>query len=103
MDDPFDTPEGREWRQHVNHKLRPMIEDSGSCIALFPQGEPDAKMAVELGFMVLLDKPIVLVVPPGAQVPEKLVKVADVIVDGDITQPGVAERIAIAAQTVSES
>jgi hypothetical protein len=50
------------------------------------------KFAVELGFSIMLDKPIIAVVAPGTQVPGKLVAVADEIVEGVPGQPGFEER-----------
>jgi hypothetical protein len=60
------------------------IRDSAIVCSLVPE-KPDAKYAVELGMSLMLDKPIVLVVPPGRRVPERLVRVADLIIDADIS------------------
>jgi hypothetical protein len=51
---------------------------------------------VELGLSILLDKPIIAVVKPGTRVPNKLVLVADRIVEGDITTPTGQQRLAVA-------
>lgn len=45
----------------------------------------DAKLAVELGYSILLDKPLIVLVPPDRPISKRLRKVADVIVDADIT------------------
>jgi hypothetical protein len=61
----------------------------------------DVKFAVELGFMVMLDKPIIAVVSPGSKVPLKLAKVADEIVEGDIGDPDFQERFHAAIDRVT--
>jgi hypothetical protein len=46
-----------------------------------PKGQTDVKFAVELGFSIMLDKPIIAVVMAGTQVPAKLLKIADEIIE----------------------
>jgi nucleoside 2-deoxyribosyltransferase len=85
MSEPFDRdPKVNEWLKQRNADLRPMISDSAYAISLISGKEPDAKQAVELGFMILLDKPIVLAVVPGVKVPERLARCADEIVEVDL-------------------
>jgi hypothetical protein len=92
-DDPFHGPEWDAYCTHVREELIPMITDSAVTVSLVPSnGKPDVKFAVELGFMIMLDKPIIAVVPPGTKVPLKLVKVADEIVEGDISDPDFQDR-----------
>jgi nucleoside 2-deoxyribosyltransferase len=79
-------PAVRAWLHRANRELRHMVKSSTYTIALMSGGEPDSKQAVELGFMILLDKPIILAVTPGTVVPDKLVKVADRIVEVDLLE-----------------
>jgi hypothetical protein len=89
--------ERREWERfvrHVREDAARKIADSAFVMSLFPEGEPDIKFAVETGLAILYDKPIVLLVMAGAQVPEHLRRVADGIVElhGDLdTEEGQAE------------
>lgn len=91
--DPFDSPEARAWAQRVLTELVPMIDGSAISVSIVPQGESDIKFAVELGLSIMLDKPIILAVPPGRTVPEHLVRVADEIVELDATSPLAAMRM----------
>lgn len=77
------NPDAREWLEHAQRELPDKLRGSAIVCSLVPE-EPDAKYAVELGMSLMLDKPIVLVVPPGRRVPERLVRVADLIIDADI-------------------
>lgn len=90
--DPFDTPEWRDYARRADEELRPMLEDSAVTMSLFT-GTVDPKMAIETGYMVLMDKPIIVIVSPGVKVPDKLVKVADEIVEGELGDPSLQDRI----------
>jgi hypothetical protein len=63
------------------------------------------KFALELGFSIMLDKPIIAVVGHGAKVPAKLVQVADSIIEMDpdegLTQD-TYQRISEAVKTAVE-
>jgi hypothetical protein len=61
-------------------------------VALVSGGEPDAKQAVEIGFMMLLDKPLIIAVTPGSVVPEKLARAADAIVEVDLLDPAAGQQ-----------
>jgi nucleoside 2-deoxyribosyltransferase len=61
-----------------------MIKESAVTMALITGRDPDPKQAVELGYMILLDKPIIAVVTPGAKVPNKLAICADAIVEANL-------------------
>lgn len=93
MTDPYDNPQWRDYAKRVRTELLPKLKDSAATVSLVPAGETDVKFAVELGLSIMLDKPIVAVVPPGARVPAKLVAVADCIVEGDLDDPTMAARL----------
>lgn len=92
-DEVWDTPVAREWRERMNRDLRPMIEDSAISITIAPGDKPDAKIAVELGYTILLDKPILVLAPRGRHIPDRLRKVADKIVFGEPSEPKVRAQI----------
>lgn len=93
MTDPFDNPEWRDYVQRVRTELIPKLEQSAATVSLVPSGETDVKFAVELGLSIMLDKPIIAVIPPGTHVPAKLATVADRIVEGDLDDPTLAGRL----------
>lgn len=92
-DDPFESKEWLEYADHAMNELVPKLQDSAITISLVPRGDTDIKYALELGMSIMLDKPIIAVVFPGARVPAKLVAVADQIVEGDIHDPSFQDRL----------
>lgn len=84
-DDITNDPEFIAWRDRVKAEVLPKLKDSAFTISLMPDGEPDIKYAVELGLSIMLNKPIILAVSPGAKVPLKLAKVADEVVEVDMS------------------
>lgn len=89
--------EDREFQKAVMEGLVPKVEGSSICISICPQDEEskiDAKFCTELGVMIMLDKPIIAVVAPGAEVPGKLELVADKIVTTDAGRELLMEAIA---------
>lgn len=84
MSDPWDSPDAQEWIAHVRKTLLPMLDESAICAVLGPDvGSVDVKIAVELGAMILMEKPILVIALPGRRVPDKLRMVADDIVYAD--------------------
>lgn len=76
-----------EFQRVVNEGLVPKLKESAACVSICPDrgGELDAKFCVELGAMIMLDKPIIALVAPGQDIPAKLALVADHVVVADIT------------------
>jgi hypothetical protein len=95
-------PEWKSYVTHVRTELVPMIEGSSVGVSLVPKNpeDVDVKFAVELGLMVMLDKPIILLVDPTTILPDHLRRVADHIIYGDpVTDPAVRdELIAVATR-----
>jgi len=78
------SPEWARYRLHIIEDLVPKIRDSAVTMSLCPRdNEPDVKYAVELGMCIMLDKPII-VLSDHEDIPEKLRKVADVVVIADM-------------------
>ena len=91
--DPWQDPAWLSYEKHAQDEMLPMLKGSAITIALLG-GDVDAKQACELGFMIMLDKPIIAVVTAGAKVPDKLVRVADEIVEGsDMNDPSFQKRL----------
>lgn len=80
-DDWMADPKTRAWGQRVAAELFPKVGSSAVTISLVPSGASDVKFCVELGATIMFDKPIILVIRPGQQLPAKLVAVADEIVE----------------------
>jgi hypothetical protein len=93
MRDVWEDPEAQAWREAMNNGLRPMIADSVVTMMISPGDEPDAKIAVELGFSILFDKPILVLAPPDRGVPDKLRSIADAVIIGTPADPHVRAAI----------
>jgi hypothetical protein len=99
-DDPFEDPGWKAYAKHARETLEPMVKDSAVAMSLYT-GKIDPKMAMETGYMVLLDKPIIAIVSPGVKVPRKLAMIADEIVEGELGDPGFEERMKAALDRVT--
>jgi hypothetical protein len=58
------------------------------------------KFAVELGFSIMLDKPIIAVIAPGQQVPARMLRVVDEVLEGPVDAPDFRERFQAAVSRV---
>lgn len=91
-------PSLRRLIGRIRHELAPKIEESPISICVPPaqvhtDGAAAGHFAVELGIMIMLDTPLILVVQPGMQLPDKLVRIADHIVEGDIASQTGQDRL----------
>jgi hypothetical protein len=78
--DVFDDPKFQAYCAHVKADLVPKLQGCEAAVHLVPVGDTDVKFAVELGFAIMLNKPIIAVLRPGATLPDKLRLVTDEIV-----------------------
>jgi len=79
-DDAWKDPDVKAWMAEVAENLVPMLAGSDLNVSLVKGGtaaETDVKFAVELGFSIMMDKPILAVVLDGKPIPPKLLKIAD--------------------------
>jgi hypothetical protein len=92
--DPWNDPDAKAWVAHTAETLPGMIKDSVITLSLVPDGDPDIKFCVELGMCIMLNKPILAVVRPGTKVPERLVRVADLIIECNIENDADRDKLA---------
>ena len=83
-ENPWDHPDFVAWAARVRNGMFPKMESSAVNIALLPSGDPDVKLAVEIGYGIMLDKPLIVVVAHDVAVSKKLQLVADEIVSVDL-------------------
>ncbi len=75
-------PEFVAWAKRIREQLVPMMENCAVVTSILCDPKNvDAKFAVELGIAVMLNKPIIALVRPGIQIPEKLARVVDRFVE----------------------
>lgn len=101
--------EFQAWARHQAEEVLPAMEDSAVVMSIAPMGKPDSKFCVELGFALMLGKPVILLVDKrAAPIPGKLRQVADEIVEVDLASddPAVAaadrERVGAALARLRE-
>lgn len=82
-----------EWLETVRQRLVPKMEAS-TIVASLVSGKTDPKFAIELGYSIMLDKPLVAIVMPGVKLPTKLAIVADAIMEYTEDPALMAERTA---------
>lgn len=93
-DDPWEDPEALAWMEDVRKNLVPMLDNSAVSVTMAPPADSyDVKFAVELGMSILMDKPLLLVVPKDRPVPPKLRMVADDIFFIDFADPGTKDSL----------
>lgn len=94
--DPWQDPGYLAWADEVRTKMAPKMEASSLTMSIFT-GKVDVKLAVEVGYALLLGKPFVLGVAPGVSVPDGLARAADAIIEIDLADIAGAARSAVAA------
>lgn len=90
-----------EYLDRFKKGALPMMRSSAYVAVLAPDGEPDAKICLEVGAAILLDKPFFIVVKPDQPISGHLRRVADEVIEVDMaTEAGQQEAMArIAAFT----
>jgi hypothetical protein len=84
-------PDWQEWSGKILAESVPQMERSRASMILY-SGTHEPKQAIEIGFAILMNKPIVLVHMPGVEPPWKLKKIANYVIECDnTTEEGKAE------------
>lgn len=99
----------REWVKTMQRELVPKIDGSAFVASLVPASHGlDVKFAVELGVSIMLDKPILAVMQPGCEASQKLLKVADRVIElpGELalqqTQEYLSQQITLFGEEFAE-
>jgi hypothetical protein len=91
--DVWDDPQARAYLRRAKRELEPKIQNSSVVMGLWT-GNVDPKMAIEMGYAILLGKPIVILKKSGEDVPPTLARIADSIVEFDeLSDPTLQQRI----------
>ena len=83
----------RTFQRVVKEGLVPKVDSAAVCVipnvpdvdGSTKAADLDVQFAVQLGVMIMLDKPILVVKEPGQEVSKKLLGVADLVVEADLT------------------
>lgn len=75
----------KRFAKHFRENVLPNMKTSAYVITIAPEGgDADVKIAVEIGFAILLDKPLIVLKAKGRPVAERLLRIADHVVEGDM-------------------
>lgn len=93
--------EERRFHQAVSEGLIPKLDGSAVGMVVAPLTDEDhpydVNFAVQLGLMILMDKPIITVVSPDREISRKLELVSDKVVHADIRSADGPRLVAEAA------
>jgi len=71
--------------QLAHKELVPKMQDSQFVVAIAPgEGDYDLHAAIEIGLCILMGKPLIVLAPDGRVHPEKLLRIADHVIRGDM-------------------
>ena len=94
MDDPFASQEWRDYAQGVIHNMVPKMKASALVIGMAAKSdEADVKMAVEIGYCLLLGKPLIVMADTITTLPPGLLRAADEVVYGEIQHPSTQKKM----------
>lgn len=83
--DPYKSKEFEAFVRHTLDTMLPNMQASEVVVSLLPtKDKADVKAAVELGFALMLDKPIIVFANNDQPIPARLAKIADRIIYGDM-------------------
>jgi len=101
--DPETRDEFDRYVEHARRKTTQEITGSAAFISIAPRPEElDVKFCLELGLAIMLDKPIIVVAFDDRDVPERLRRVADRVVETDIDTEAGARKLAEAINEIVE-
>jgi hypothetical protein len=71
-----------DYSEHFRREVFPHLVSSAVSVSIVGGGRNiDAKQAAELGAILLLDKPLIVVCVPGATISSRLRRAADVVIE----------------------
>ena len=99
--------EDRAWRDYsrqFRREVLPKLLDSAVFLSIGTDvGNLDVRQAAELGAALFYDKPILLVVPKGRRIGERLRRAADIVIDDwDANEPGAHQKMLAALESIKE-
>jgi hypothetical protein len=92
----------KRYLDHAAKETIPHMNNSALAISLL-MAKPDPKLCLEMGAALLLDKPIIVVVPPNIPIPDNLRRVAAAIVQGDVDNEETKAQLSEAINSVLTS
>jgi hypothetical protein len=97
------TDELQDYFDHAQREMFPRMKSSAFCISII--GEPDPKLCMEIGAAIMFDKPILVILPRGRNLPLSLRTIAHKVVEiesDDLKDPASRNRLSAAVSEVLE-
>ncbi|MBT1509364.1 hypothetical protein KIP88_02520 [Bradyrhizobium sp. SRL28] len=85
-DNPYDSADFKRWADTMRKRLIPKMRDSASVLMIAPDMSTDfdIEFALQIGASILLEKPLILLVHQGRNIPPKLRAIADRIIETNL-------------------
>lgn len=84
----LNSAEAKDFLFRAEQNMLPKMRDSAMSLVIGCDPEDvDIKLCLEVGAAVLMDKPLLIVVPPGRKISAGLRRVATEVVELDISKP----------------
>ena len=103
--DMYDDPKVQQFLEHARIHMVPRLQSSSVSAALV-SGDPDdlgdAKMAIEIGYILLLGKPLVIVCSEDQVLPAGLERAADKVVRGEVGSPELTQALGAAVAELAK-
>lgn len=97
----IETSDWEGYSHHVAKTLLPGLRETEVVAALYNGPDAtDVKMATEIGYALLLGKPIVLIASYGTSIPDQLRQAAAAVVIGDMGDPQTRLDLATALDVI---
>lgn len=94
-----------EVMEHLGEAARkdiiPKMRSSAFCMTVLTPDDIDPYLALQVGVALLLEKPLIIVATGNVRIPARVRQVADAIVEGEIVDDAMKERVALAIKTVA--
>ena len=93
-DDPFKTTEWADYSLRVVKEMLPKMRSSAAVVSIATgKDQADCKLAMEIGFCLLLGKPLIIMADKQHELPPGLLRAADEVVYGEIQHPNTQKKM----------
>lgn len=97
-----EDPDFKKFAEDVLRGTVPKIADSAYVMAIAPMAgnKADIKQAVEIGLAILMDKPLIVIAPTGRTIADRLLRIADHVIEGDLSTEAGRENLAVKMKAI---
>lgn len=94
----------KAFAEQVLQDTVPKMADSAYVMAIAPMvgTKADIRQAVEIGLAILMDKPLIVIAPTGRTIADRLLRIADHVIEGDMSTEEGREDIMAKMKTIMQ-